>query len=72
MWIDIFRLIAGLVLILVGANMLTDGSASLARRWGMSDLVFGWFFGSRTITRLEGALLLLCYGGYMAWLLRGI
>ncbi len=38
---DIFYLIAGLVLILVGANMLTDGSADMARRWGVSDMVVG-------------------------------
>lgn len=41
MLIDGIWLIVGLVLILVGANMLTDGAASLARRWGMSDLVVG-------------------------------
>lgn len=38
---DIVWLIVGLVLILVGANALTDGASSLARRWGMSDLVVG-------------------------------
>lgn len=38
---DIIFLIAGLGLILVGANMLTDGAASIARRWGVSDLVVG-------------------------------
>ena len=38
---DIIWLIAGLVLILLGANMLTDGAAGLARRWGVSDLVVG-------------------------------
>lgn len=37
----IVYLIIGLALILVGANLLTDGSASLARRWGVSDLVVG-------------------------------
>lgn len=41
MLLDIFYLILGLVLILVGANALTDGAASLARRWGMSDLTVG-------------------------------
>ncbi len=34
-------LVGGLVLILAGANVLTDGSASVARRWGVSDLVIG-------------------------------
>lgn len=41
MLLDILFLIAGLVLILFGANFLTDGAASLARRWGVSDLVVG-------------------------------
>ncbi len=31
----------GLVLILVGANTLTDGSSAIAKRWGVSDLVIG-------------------------------
>lgn len=34
-------LIVGLVLILVGANGLTDGASALARRWGVSDLMIG-------------------------------
>lgn len=38
---NIVFLIIGLILILVGANLLTDGSASLAKRWGVSDLVVG-------------------------------
>lgn len=38
---SIFWLIAGLVLILLGANYLTDGSSSLARRMGISDLIVG-------------------------------
>ncbi|MCM1522180.1 MAG: calcium/sodium antiporter [Muribaculaceae bacterium] len=38
---DIFWLILGLILILVGANALTDGASALARRWGISDLVVG-------------------------------
>jgi len=38
---DVFWLIAGLVLILAGANMLTDGSSAIAKRWGVSDLVIG-------------------------------
>lgn len=38
---DILWLIAGLVLILGGANALTDGASSLARRMGISELVVG-------------------------------
>lgn len=38
---DIIFLIIGLALILIGANLLTDGAASLAKRWGVSDLVVG-------------------------------
>ncbi len=38
---DIIFLILGLGLILVGANMLTDGATSIARRFGMSDLMVG-------------------------------
>ncbi len=34
-------LIIGLILILVGANMLTDGASAVAKRWGVSDLVVG-------------------------------
>ncbi len=41
MILDILFLIGGLVLILVGANMLTDGSSDLARRMGISELVVG-------------------------------
>ena len=41
MLLNILFLIGGLVLILWGANMLTDGAAALARKWGMSDLVVG-------------------------------
>ncbi len=41
MWLDILFLIAGLTLILVGANALTDGSVAVARRMGISDLVTG-------------------------------
>lgn len=39
--LDIIFLIIGLILILAGANLLTDGSAALAKRWGVSDLVIG-------------------------------
>ena len=38
---DIFSLIAGLVMILFGANWLTDGSSAIARRMGISELVVG-------------------------------
>lgn len=38
---DIFWLILGLVLILFGANWLTDGASAMARKWGVSDLVIG-------------------------------
>ena len=41
MIIDIILLIVGLVLILGGANYLTDGAAAVARRFGMSDLMVG-------------------------------
>lgn len=41
MILNILFLLLGLGLILVGANMLTDGSASVARRFGLSDLVVG-------------------------------
>lgn len=41
MILDIFWLVVGLVLILVGANILTDGSSAIARRMGISDLVVG-------------------------------
>lgn len=41
MWIDSLFLVMGLVLILVGANALTDGASSIARRFGISDLVVG-------------------------------
>lgn len=34
-------LIVGLVLILAGANYLTDGAAAIARRFGLSDLMVG-------------------------------
>ncbi len=37
----ILLLIVGLVLVFVGANLLVSGATSLARRWGVSDLVIG-------------------------------
>lgn len=38
---DVLWLLVGLLLILWGANALTDGASALARRWGVSDLVVG-------------------------------
>ena len=38
---NILLLIGGLVLILLGANALTDGAAALAKRFGISELVIG-------------------------------
>nr|MBD5377435.1 calcium/sodium antiporter [Bacteroides sp.] len=34
--------------------------------------VFGWFFRERTITRVEGALMVLSYVGYTAWLIASL
>ncbi|WP_300727132.1 calcium/sodium antiporter [uncultured Bacteroides sp.] len=39
--IDTICLLGGLALILVGANCLTDGAASVAKRFNISDLVIG-------------------------------
>ncbi|MDE6194508.1 MAG: calcium/sodium antiporter [Muribaculaceae bacterium] len=39
--IDIFWLLLGVALIIFAANWLTDGAASIARRFGISDLVVG-------------------------------
>lgn len=41
MLINILILISGLVLILLGANYLVDGSSSIARRSGLSEFVIG-------------------------------
>ena len=41
MWMNLLLLIVGLALILVGANGLTDGAASVAKRFHISDLVIG-------------------------------
>lgn len=38
---DVLILLLGLGLILVGANFLTDGSASIAKRFGLSDFIIG-------------------------------
>lgn len=41
MTIQILLLIVGLVLILLGANYLVDGSSSIAKRFGISEFVIG-------------------------------
>ena len=41
MTIHIFILLAGLLLILFGANWLVDGSSSVAKRFGISEFVIG-------------------------------
>lgn len=41
MFLDITFLIVGLLLILCGANYLTEGSAAVAKRLGMSDFIVG-------------------------------
>ncbi|MDO4319704.1 MAG: calcium/sodium antiporter [Bacteroidales bacterium] len=41
MLLDIVFLIVGLGLIMLGANMLTDGASAIARRRGVSDLIVG-------------------------------
>lgn len=41
MILDVVYIVAGLALILVGANALTDGASAIARRMGISDLVVG-------------------------------
>ncbi len=41
MIVDILLLVAGLLLILYGANFLTDGASALARRFNISPLVIG-------------------------------
>lgn len=41
MIVNILILIGGLALILLGANGLTDGASSVAKKWGVSDLVIG-------------------------------
>ena len=41
MLLDIVWLVVGLVLILVGANALTDGASDVAKRMGISELVIG-------------------------------
>jgi len=41
MLLAIVYVLLGLVLILVGANYVTDGASALAKKWGMSDLMVG-------------------------------
>lgn len=41
MLLDLVWLILGLLLILYGANWLTDGSSALAKKMGVSDLIIG-------------------------------
>ncbi|MDE5705792.1 calcium/sodium antiporter [Muribaculum sp.] len=41
MLFDILLLVAGLAMILVGANWLTDGGSGVAKRFGISELVIG-------------------------------
>ena len=41
LFLDLLFLLGGLALILFGANSLTDGASSLAKRFGISDLVIG-------------------------------
>ncbi|MDE6632421.1 MAG: sodium:calcium antiporter, partial [Muribaculaceae bacterium] len=38
---NLFWLLFGVALIIFAANWLTDGAASVARRFGISDLVVG-------------------------------
>lgn len=39
--IDLLLLLVGLAVVIGGANFLVDGAASLAKRWGVSQLVIG-------------------------------
>lgn len=41
MWLDVLYFIVGIVMIVAGANFLTDGAASLSRRLGLSPLMVG-------------------------------
>ena len=41
MVLQIFILLAGLLMILFGANWLVDGSSSIAKRFGISEFVIG-------------------------------
>ena len=41
MTVEILLLLAGLVLVLVGAEAIVDGASGLARRWGISEFIIG-------------------------------
>ena len=41
MILDIVLLVAGLALVLVGAEALVDGASGIARKWGVSEFVIG-------------------------------
>lgn len=41
MILNILILLLGLIMILSGANFLTDGASAIARKWGVSDLIIG-------------------------------
>ena len=41
MIIQLLILVGGLILILLGANWLVDGSSSIAKRFGISEFVIG-------------------------------
>lgn len=41
MWLEIALVVVGLVLIVVGANFLTDGASSIARRFKIPQLIIG-------------------------------
>ncbi|MBO7544622.1 MAG: calcium/sodium antiporter [Bacteroidales bacterium] len=41
LWLDILLLLLGLVLVVVGSDILVDGSSSIARRLGVSEFVIG-------------------------------
>ena len=41
MWIQILLLIAGLALVVFGADYLVDGASSVARRFGLSEFIIG-------------------------------
>ena len=41
MWLSLISLIGGIVLILFGADKLTDGATGLARRFNVTELVIG-------------------------------
>ncbi len=41
MGVTVLLLIAGLVLVLLGANYLVDGASTIAKRFGLSDMIIG-------------------------------